>query len=40
MEKINIEELTPVEKHGDIYLKRDDKFSIYNVCGGKARSAY
>lgn len=40
MKKINIEELTPVEKHGDIYLKRDDKFSVYNVCGGKARSAY
>lgn len=40
MGKINIEELTPVEKHGDIYLKRDDKFGVYNVCGEKARLAY
>ena len=33
-------ELTPVEKHGDIYFKRDDKFVIGAANGGKARSAY
>lgn len=36
-----IEELTPIEKtQTNIYLKRDDKFKINGVCGGKARSAY
>lgn len=37
-----LDELTPVEyyeKEG-IWLKRDDKFSVYGVHGGKARSAY
>ena len=37
---INIKEVTPVEKIGNVYVKRDDKFEIYGVCGGKARSAY
>ena len=39
---MNIEDLTPVEyyeKEG-IWLKRDDKFEICGVRGGKSRSAY
>ena len=31
--------LTPVEKRGSIYLKRDDLFTFKNVNGGKVRSA-
>ena len=41
-ERVDIDSLTPVEyyeKEG-IWLKRDDKFSVYGVHGGKARSAY
>lgn len=37
---ININECTPVEQKGGYYLKRDDKFTVMGVCGGKARSAY
>lgn len=37
---MNITELTPIEKHNDIYVKRDDLYKIYNSQGGKARSAY
>ena len=37
---MNLQELTPIEKHDNIYLKRDDKFIINNVCGGKARACY
>ena len=37
---VDIKETTPIEKVGNIYLKRDDKFEIYGVKGGKARSAY
>lgn len=33
-------DLTPVEKHGNIYFKRDDKFIIGAANGGKARAAY
>lgn len=40
MEVIDIKATSPVEKVGNIYVKRDDKFQIYGVCGGKARSAY
>lgn len=31
-------ELTPVEKYGNIYIKRDDLFEISGVRGGKART--
>ena len=34
---MNIIELTPVEKRGTHYYKRDDAFVINGVCGGKAR---
>lgn len=37
---MSLGDLTPVEKVNGIYLKRDDQFEIYNVRGGKARSAY
>lgn len=37
---MDINELTPVEYINNIYFKREDKFNIFNVCGGKARSAY
>ena len=37
---MNIENITPVESVGKIYVKRDDKFVVCGVCGGKARSAY
>ena len=36
----NIENLTPIEKINNYYFKRDDKFIIDNICGGKVRSAY
>jgi 1-aminocyclopropane-1-carboxylate deaminase/D-cysteine desulfhydrase-like pyridoxal-dependent ACC family enzyme len=32
--------LTPIERHGDILVKRDDKFSLGGVCGGKARTCF
>src|SRR5271157_1320327 len=34
--------LTPVEKHGDIWLKRDDLFEVdgINCCGGKSRACF
>jgi len=31
--------LTPIEKYKDILLKRDDKFTLEKVCGGKLRQA-
>jgi 1-aminocyclopropane-1-carboxylate deaminase/D-cysteine desulfhydrase-like pyridoxal-dependent ACC family enzyme len=34
-----INKLTPVEKHGSIYLKRDDKFVFNGQIGGKVRGA-
>ena len=34
----NMPELTPVEKHGEYWIKRDDVFSFAGVCGGKVRS--
>ncbi len=39
---MRIDELTPVEyyKEEGIWLKRDDKFEVYGVRGGKSRSAY
>jgi hypothetical protein len=30
--------LTPIEQHGDVYVKRDDLFSVAGVPGGKART--
>lgn len=30
--------LTPVERHGDVWFKRDDLFSIAGVSGGKVRA--
>ena len=33
-------EVTPVEKHGDNWVKRDDTFSRAGVRGGKVRSAW
>ena len=35
-----VEKLTPVEKYGSIYIKRDDLFEIAGVRGGKVRSCY
>ena len=37
-----INELTPVEKHGDIWLKRDDLFVVPDTgcCGGKSRACW
>lgn len=35
-----IGELTPIEKHGELYFKRDDMFNVCGVKGGKARSAF
>ena len=35
-----LDELTPVQKIGEVYFKRDDLFSICGVYGGKARSAW
>lgn len=31
-------ELTPVELHGELWVKRDDLFSFAGRCGGKVRS--
>lgn len=36
---MNVSDLTPIERVGDVYVKRDDKFIIFNSRGGKARSA-
>jgi 1-aminocyclopropane-1-carboxylate deaminase/D-cysteine desulfhydrase-like pyridoxal-dependent ACC family enzyme len=32
--------ITPIEKHGEIYVKRDDLYRIAGVSGGKARTCY
>jgi len=32
--------LTPVEKHGDVWVKRDDKFIVGGVPGGKVRTCW
>jgi 1-aminocyclopropane-1-carboxylate deaminase/D-cysteine desulfhydrase-like pyridoxal-dependent ACC family enzyme len=37
---MNLTEITPIEKHGEFYIKRDDLFSVAGVCGGKARTCY
>lgn len=37
---IDLSQLTPVEKHDDIWLKRDDLFEIAGVRGGKVRTCY
>lgn len=33
-------EATPIEKHGDIWVKRDDMFEINGVRGGKVRACW
>ena len=33
----DINELTPIEKVDNIWIKRDDKFEVCGVKGGKAR---
>jgi len=35
-----VNDLTPVERHGDIWLKRDDLFEVSGVRGGKVRTCY
>lgn len=30
--------LTPVERHGDYWVKRDDRFRVGDSCGGKVRT--
>jgi 1-aminocyclopropane-1-carboxylate deaminase/D-cysteine desulfhydrase-like pyridoxal-dependent ACC family enzyme len=35
-----INKLTPVQQHGEYYLKRDDLFFLAGVNGGKVRSCY
>ena len=37
---MEVDILTPVEKHNDIWVKRDDLFTVGNICGGKVRSCY
>ena len=32
--------ITPIQKHGNIYIKRDDLFEIAKSRGGKTRSCY
>lgn len=34
----NHDDLTPVERHGDVYLKRDDRFEFHGCFGGKVRA--
>jgi len=31
---------TPIEQHGDIWMKRDDHFRVAGVSGGKARTCW
>jgi 1-aminocyclopropane-1-carboxylate deaminase/D-cysteine desulfhydrase-like pyridoxal-dependent ACC family enzyme len=33
-------ELTPIEQHGDLWLKRDDTYNICGAHGGKARTCW
>ena len=33
-------DLTPIEQHGPLYVKRDDLFEIAGVRGGKARTCW
>ena len=35
-----LSELSPVELHNGIYIKRNDKLKIYDVNGGKSQGAY
>jgi 1-aminocyclopropane-1-carboxylate deaminase/D-cysteine desulfhydrase-like pyridoxal-dependent ACC family enzyme len=32
--------ITPINKIGNIFVKRDDLFQVANVCGGKARTCW
>lgn len=36
----NQPELTPVDKHGDYWMKRDDLYRVAGVCGGKVRTCW
>lgn len=33
-------ELTPIEKHGNLFIKREDYFKIGDMCGAKLRACY
>lgn len=35
-----MQELTPIEKHDNIFLKRDDYYRVNGVSGGKARTCW
>lgn len=35
---MNVEELTPVERRGDYWFKRDDLFEVYGARGGEGTS--
>lgn len=37
---MNFDELTPVERHGDVWVKRDDLFEAAGVRGGKVRTCW
>jgi len=32
--------LTPIEKHGKVWVKREDKYNVYGANGAKARSCF
>lgn len=36
----NTPDLTPIERHGDVWLKRDDLWAIAGVAGGKVRTCW
>lgn len=36
----NQPDLTPIERHGDIWLKRDDTYAVAGVPGGKVRTCW
>lgn len=37
---MNLNDLTPVQEFNGWFLKRDDLFEVFGVCGGKARACY
>lgn len=38
--KDNTPEYTPIEQHGDVWLKRDDLYMRAGICGGKVRACW
>lgn len=38
MTPVATDQLTPVERHGQVWLKRDDLYRIDDECGGKVRA--